>query len=440
MKRLILSIILAILVAGVPRAQEMTAEAPQRTADADHYRRSSLCLILLAHTDKQYAEAMSRVFSSFPMPARYNNHNIEEVRVVRVRGRQSRRDIENMLNNKQVARRLVERWFNRDPRTGRMNLDLVHRRGGFGAFYDDYLRAGRTVRGTALLREEGIELLENTYVLVCDMDYYDRSKGFRWGAFALNLASGVMAGVSAAMDYQAAEAYANGNYDEASRRENQSAAWNIGAAGAAAAGAVVGDLGGFSVKIKAYLYHLKWDESATANVYDWYWVDENTPSDEAVRRRNLWNTSYFNLEYVGDYKAKSGKTILRSWSNEDEVILDVCQRTVEKSIHSLCKKFPMFRPRTPFIAGSGVIYSHIGTKEDVRPGDRYEVVRRERDGRGRLKYKKIGEVEALNVWNNRNISFDNYFDPAEQGSCFVVTKGRFEEFATEPGLQIREKR
>lgn len=441
MNRLAFHILILAFMLGLPmQAVAQDSCAVVRSVDADHYRRSSLCLILLTHTDKQYSEAMSRVFASFPMPARYNEHNIDDVRVVRVRGKQSRRDIERILEENNVSRRLVERWFNRDACTGMMNLDLVHERGGFGAFHDDYMRASHTVRGTSLLREEGIELLENTYVLVCDMDYYDRSKGFQWGAFGAALVSGIMAGIGESYQTQAALDYANGNYSSAQRNENNAMLWQGGSVVSGAAAVVLSDLGGFSVKIKAYLYHLKWDRETTDFIYNQYWIDENTPRREAMARRRRWSTTDFRLEYMGDYKAKSGKTILRSWNNEDEVILDVCRRAVDKGISKLCQKFPIFRPRTPFIVGEGVIYSHIGTKEDVVPGARYEVVRRELDRHGRLRYRRVGEVSALSVWDNRDISFDRYFDPDEPGTLFVMAKGKFEDIAMEPGLQIREKK
>ena len=59
-------------------------------SDKEEYRRSSLCLILLTHKDKKYAEEMERIFKEFPMPARYNEHNIVGFRCVSVRGSRRR--------------------------------------------------------------------------------------------------------------------------------------------------------------------------------------------------------------------------------------------------------------------------------------------------------------------------------------------------------------
>lgn len=403
----------------------------------DNYRRSSLCLVLLTHSDKQYAEAMERVFSNFPMPHRYNEHNTN-VRVVKVRGKQSKADIDRILRKENIANGVVSRWFNRTAYDGSMNMDLIHSRGGYGAFHHDYERAKQTLRGTDLLREEGIELLESTFVLVCDMDYLDKKKGFRIGAAivgALAVASEVMGAVS---DIQAANAYNKGDYSKARQHASNASAFHAGAKLGATGAAVLSDIGGFRVNIHAYLYRLRWDDRMTDMIFNNYWVDDTTPRSEAQRRKDAFENARFGLEYVGDYKAASGKTILLSWSNEDEVILDVCEKAVAKGISTLAKKFEVFRPRTPFYIEGNTLYSHIGTKEDVTPGKKYEVVQRTRNKKGETSYKRLGVVVAQRPWNNRSISFDDYFDESNKGTAFHITKGNSKDFAAATGLQIRE--
>lgn len=406
-------------------------------SDKDHYRRSSLCLVLLAHSDKQYAEAMTRVFEDFPMPARYNEHNVD-VRVINVQGKQSKADIDRLLLQYDVAKGVVSRWFNRRSYSGAMDMDLIHERGGYGAFHDDYTRALNTVRGTALLREEGIELLESTFVLVCDMDYIDKKKGFQIGAAIAMVAAVGLETMAAVEQVQAQQAYSQGNYQKAYSKANSAQGWHAGSQLSTTGAAVLNDIGGFRVKIHAYLYRLRWDERMTNTMFNNYWIDSDTPRGEAERRRAAYDSARFGLEYVGDYKEASGKTILRSWSNEDEVILDVCERTVAKGITNLSKKFVVFRPRTPFYFEGPTLYSHIGTKEDVVRGKKYEIVQRTRDKKGKTSYKRLGVCEAVSPWNNRNIRFDNYFDPAHKGTAFNVKKGNKAQLAATPGLQIRE--
>lgn len=416
-----------------------TKTSSGKDAYKENYRRSSLCLILLAHSDKEYAEGMTRVFQSFPMPARYNEHNVD-VRVVNVKGKQSKSDIDRILRQNNVSQNVVAKWFNRNRYDGTMNMDLIHDRGGYGAFYQDYERVLQTVRGTSLLREEGIDLLENTFVLVCDMDYLDKKKGFQIGALMTGLLSVAADAMSAYNSLEAQRQYSKGNYSAANQKANQAAAWGAGAQLGYAGTDVLNDLGGFRVKIHAYLYRLKWDDAMTDALFNNYWVDSTTPSGESQRRKERFENTNFGLEYLGDYQEASGKTILRSWSNEDEVILDVCERAVDKGISNLSQKYEVFRPRTPFYVENDLLYSHIGTKEDVTPGKKYEIVQRNRDKKGKTTFKKMGEAQAVQVWDNKNVRFDNYFNTSDKGTAFRVTKGKIKELAETPGLQIREKK
>lgn len=408
-------------------------------SDKEEYRRSSLCLILLTHKDKKYAEEMERIFKEFPMPARYNEHNIVGFRCVSVRGTQTKADIDKMLQRMNIGQKLVERWFNRNESTGAMDMDLIHDRGGYGAMYADYERAKETVRGTALLRDEGVELLQSTFVLVCDMDYIDKAKRAGWAAFGMGLLSLGMQ-VGSAVNYsQAQSAYARGDYRTARAKESSARAWNAGSFATAGAANVVKDIGGFRVKINAYLYKLNWDDAMTQRMYSDYWVDETTADDEASTRRSHFerDARMFSLKYVGAYKATSSKTILRSWKNEDEVIKDVCYRCVAKGVKQLAKKFVVFKPRTPYYYEGSTMYSHIGTKEDVRYGQKYEIVQRAKDKQGNIKYKRVGVATAGTPWNNRDMRFDEYFDPEQKGTRFYVQNAKVDLWPNR-GLQLRE--
>jgi hypothetical protein len=409
----------------------------ETSADKNHYRRSSLCLVLLTHKDKKYAEGMERVFRNFPLPLRYNEHNISDLRVISVKGKQSKSDIDKLIKNNNIAKKVVGRWFDRNPYSGTMDMSLIHDRGGYGAFYDDYQRSLSNIRGADLLRDEGIELLQNTFVLVCDMDYIDKKKGARWGALGLAILSIGMQGMAQANYYEAQREMNKGNYSSARSKMKSAQGWSAGSSLSAMGSAVVGDIGGFRVKMNAYLYKLKWNDDLTNTMYQDYWIDSNTPYDEWSTRKNGFdNASDFTLEYVGTYKATSSKTILRSWSNEDDVILDVCQRCVNKGMKALARTFPIFRPRAPFYFDGPSVYSHIGNKEDVTVGKKYEILQSYKDKKGQICYKRVGTAKAANPWNNREIRFDEYFDSNEKGTRFICNKSSVDLHT--PGLQLRE--
>lgn len=392
-------------------------------SEKERYRRSSLCIIMLTHRGKKYAMEMERVFRNFPLPLRYNEHNISDLRVISVKGKQEKKDIDKLLNSNEIAQKVVGRWFNRDA-SGMMNMDLIHERGGYSASYSDYQRSQNSVRGTAELTDNGIELLQSTFVLVCDMDYIDQSKGSSVFAGILAVASAA-AGVAGEVNRQ------KGNKETANQWE---AASNLGMAGAS----VVADIGGFRVKMHAYLYQLKWNDSMKNAMFSDYWIDTTTAAEEAVARKAKFDGAgnIFGLEYVGEYKESSTKTILKSWKNEDEVILDVCHRCVQKGMRELAKTFPVFRPRAPFYFEGGSMYSHIGRKEDVTYGKEYEILEPYKDKNGQICYKRVAKATAGTPWDNYTIRFDQYFDTAAKGTMF--NPGHSSVDLHNPGLQLRE--
>ena len=427
------TLILILLLLSV-----VVAHAQGLSDDREQYRRSSLCLILLTHRDKKYAQEMERIFNEFPLPARYNEHNITGLRVISVTGKQNKSDIDRLVTRHDVARKIVGRWFNRDPYTGQMDMELIHDRGGYGASYADYQQSQSNIRGVSMLRDEGIELLQSTFVLVCDMDYIDKKKGAAWGAVGLAILSVGMQGLAAANYGQANQAMRNGDYAEAERKRRAAQNWNLGSGLASVGSAVVADIGGFRVKMNAYLYKLQWNNTNTNTFFNSYWVDNDTPYSDLQHRKDMFDNdrNAFSIKFVGKYSTSSSKTILRSWSNEDEVILDVCHRCVNKGLTELAKAFPVFRPRSPFYIGSDGVYSHIGTKEEVTAGRKYEIIQPYKDKKGQIQYKRVGKARAGYPWNNSNIRFDEYFDSGEKGTRFYCSCNS--SVLNTPGLQLRE--
>lgn len=406
--------------------------------DKDQYRRSSLCLVLLAHSEKEYVDAMISVFRDFPLPHRYNEHNISDVRVIRVTGKQSQKDIEKLIEQHSIPRKVIGRWFNQDPSTGHMDMSLVHSRGGYGASKESYDIARNNVRGSAMLRDEGLELLQNTFVLVCDMDYIDQKDRAKWGELALGIISAGMQVTAAVQEEKAKNELSKGNYNAAQKKLSQAQAWSAGGALTSAGAAVVGDIGGFRVKMTSYLYQIDWDDKMTDAFFRDYWCDSSMDSNDVASRRAKFNdeSKMFKLKYIGKYQKKSSKTILRSWSNEQEVILDVCQRCVDKGINELAKKYVVFRPRAPFYFEGMQMYSHIGRKEGVIYGRNYEILKPYKDKKGKIQYKKVGKAKAAKPWDNLAIQFDEYFDQNEKGTHFHYD-GKKEKLEI-PGLQLRE--
>lgn len=389
--------------------------------ESEVYRRSSLCIIMLTHRGKEYASEMESVFKNMVLPLRYNRHDID-VKVIPVDKDQNELSIRRMLSDNDIAKKIVAKWFNRNSYSGSMNMDLIWERGGYNASYEDVKRAQSTTRGTAILTDEGIELLQNTFVLVCDMDYYNRENTGK----GLAIAGAILSiGLGAYGDVQASRG----------KTETASAAY-AGSALAGVGSAVASDIGGFSVSMDAYLYRLDWSDKSWASVCNDYWVDSSTDFSTKQSRKEKFDTdkNSFQLEYIGKYHEKSGKTVFKSSSELTSVIRNVCANTIQKGMKELAKSYPIFRPRAPFYFDDNTLFCRIGTKEDVSSGSKCEIVEPVKKN-GVFTYKVVGTAIPFNVWNNQNIRFDQYFDPNMKGTPFRLQECKGD--VHRPGLLIR---
>src|SRR5574344_404413 len=242
--------------------EQQNTETGKKSPTLEDYRRSSLCLILLTHRGTKYAEEMQQQFLQMPLPIRYNDHNVD-VRVFNCSGNASKKDIEKLLRNNDIPRKLVARWFNRDTDSGYMNMDYIHERGGFNANFSSR----------------------------------DKGKGFAIGSAILQTIA------------EGAQLYAQ---SESQKGNDEAALWGqAGSLVAAGGAAVTADLGGFAVKMKAHLFRLKWNDNLTQKIFGQYWVDKDTPQEEIPSRIAAFDNDKksFELSYLGHYKAKSGKTV-----------------------------------------------------------------------------------------------------------------------------------
>ena len=152
-------------------------------ADLDKYHRSSLYSLMLKHPEKEFGPEIVEAFKSIPIPDKYNDHTLKlTVFPSPVLQKLSKDEMEGafkdaitkLMNRNKIARRMVEKWFDRDSKTGAMDMKLVMERGLYDASILDVRQAQKSARGTAILADAGEELLNHTYVLVNDIRYADK--------------------------------------------------------------------------------------------------------------------------------------------------------------------------------------------------------------------------------------------------------------------------
>jgi hypothetical protein len=338
------------------------------------YRRSSLYTIMIEDTTRERHRVIKDAFGNSELSEKFNDHNIGPY-LIAAHGQSGEKDqtalIESYLNKNGVARDLVAKWFNRDS-NGKFNMDLIAERGQYNASELDIQVAQSSVRGIGLLADAGRELIGNTFLIVYDYDYTNKEEQ------AKNR-GGFIDAVSAVASIA--------GYDDVA---------NI-AQGARLVSDVVGK--GYFVRTTSYLYRLVWNEEIANEFYTKMWMDE---SDFNPDRKIIFDqTDLFKLEFVGSVVSRNNlqSTIFTSKS-DDQLIEIATTRAIDKNIGKLQRTYEEFRIKTPLFSIEPIA-AQIGTKEDIEPGDKFEVLEQVLSEDGTTYYDKVGTIKvSKDIWDN----------------------------------------
>lgn len=386
-------------------------------SDYDKYHRSSLYSILLKHPEKEFCNEMVTAFKAIPIPDKYNNHDLK-IKVMDAPVLKSltkaeiegayKEAIEKILVRNKIGGRLVEKWFNRDKKTGAFDMNLVAERGFYDATILDVKEAIASTRGINMLADAGEELLHHTYVIVNDIRYADKETAK--SAVAGGLMAASVIGSFFGVDLSTA-------IDATSR--------------------ITGNIAGFKVLVTSYLFRLDWNDEIATRFYTNLWMDSNNLD---TSRKQLFDScmSDFKLSYIGCATVFSGKTSLGGVKDEKDMFLKVCTRAVDKSISDLQKSFDEFKVFTPLVSTSP-IYAYIGQKEGVDEESQYEVLEKTQDSNGKTSYTRVGIIkpEKGKIWDNRFMAAD---DKEEGSELSYTTFKKVSGGDFYPGMLIREIR
>ncbi len=399
-------------------------KAGARVPPDEEYGRSSLYSLMVSHPQMRYSSQIDYVYLSLPTPDKYENHDLGVKRVEALSSSPARvEEVQRFLEGNQVARRMVAKWFGRDPETGNFNVDLVAERGNYNASVMDVEYARMTQRGLSLLSDAGEALIGKTFVMVSDIVYVDKEQKAKMAGSILNAVA------------QIALAVAVGSNDK--DVESISSA----VAGTAFIGSIIADnLAGFTVKVHTHLFRLDWNDSVAAAFYSQYWVDEKTPEPERLKRKRMFETSgLFSLEYVGSYRVKSEKTVMKGVRSNEEVIRKVCARAIDRSIAGLQKKYEVFKVKTPvYGVEEGKVLAKIGMKEGVAPSSRFELLQAVEKG-GKTVFRRVGKLKPVKkqIWDNRYMAFEEQARGSELEATLFRVMGGAKAY---PGMMLRQLR
>lgn len=379
------------LAADAPTVDTLATEAVvEAVAQPDNkfakYRRSSLYTVLVCHPEKKYGESIDSAFRSIPTPDKFNNHDLcyksfdasdaPRQRKGKVRDDYNQVAIDEFIQQNNIPRELVAKWFNRDSLTGGFDMSMIQQRGSYDASQLDIRLADQGALGRATIADAGEQLIGKTFVLVNDITFVDKGeKSAKVGGWLRVLGS--VAGAAIGTDVSSITD---------------------------ATAMLVNEIDGFSVNITSYLYRLQWNDEVAAYFYNDYWNDASCP--DPTRCAAFDTTTLFKVGYVGKTITSAGNLATKSFAKTKESqMLRVCIRAIDKSIVQLQRDFDEFKVNVPLykINENGTIDVQIGLKEGINERSQFDVLMTVEDESGCTTYEKVGKIQPIAdlIWDNR---------------------------------------
>ena len=402
---------------------------PATAQDETKYRRSSIYSLMIKHDQQKFADDISKVFLEMPVPDKYNDHDLS-VKVISVSDKKlkDKAGITDFLNRNQIASRLVGRWFDRDVLSGQCDMQLVKERGLYNANEFDLELANRSQRGIALLEDAGEDLIGNTFVLVNDIRYIDRSKGSATIGIILKIIGALGQGMHDAQEKKNSN-NRNARYNKNTNQKSIQESFNDLAE-------LAESYKGFKVKIHSYLYRLVWDDDIASTFYN----DTYTDSNNDVARLNSFERKRgtYRLEYIGEQESSGSRTSFLGIKEEEPLLMvrKACQRALDENVANLQRNFDVFKVKVP-LNQTDPITAPIGLKEGMTEKSKYEVLEIRQDDKGHTAYKRVGTIvpEKGKIWDNRFMASEEKARGADLGkTTFRKTSGG----TFYPGMLIRE--
>ena len=380
------------------------------------YERSSLYMMMIKHPNLSFNREIEFVFSRMEKPDRFNDHGLGVHSVQFAEDKDQIKNINSFIKQVQLGKKIVAKWFNRNKLDGSFNMELIKERGNYNATMFDVDVAKQQIRGGSLPEDAGEILVSNTYLVMNDIYYVDKSNKWQIVKDGLNVATSL------------AEPWLLGTTSTITDNDNpfeSSYAWLYGG--------VLDNVKGFRVRVTSYLFRLKWNDEIAQRFYTQFYTEEG--DIEKVKAFQT-NKDLFEMEYVGRVENTSTKTVLSGVKTNEDLIKKVCTRALDKNLADLQHSFNDFRIKAPLVSLSP-LKAYVGMKEDVTEESRYEVLERQTNEQGKIEYKRVGVIKPVKnkIWDNRYMAMEEgIIEAALNGTEFQkVSGGDFYQ-----GMLIRE--
>ena len=133
-----------------------------------------------------------------------------------------------------------------------------------------------------------------------------------------------------------------------------------------------------------------------------------------------FKAKHFGLEFLNSDQCHN--VVTRTIGNKDEDHAGLTRLTIKKNLNkqivNLQNKNEEFKPMVPILkVEAKYLLADMGTKEEVRANETFNVIAPEADERGVIKYKVVGQVKV-----KKDAIWDNEIDMAEAADNAAVNQ------------------
>lgn len=327
------------------------------------YKRSSFTLLLLDHNE-QNGSVLKPAFAKLDPPEKFFNNDAGDQmlkpsfsRVPVIKGLELLYTIPNdhitqSLKDQKIAQKILSVWFNRQA-DGTFNTDVLKQRGLYNANDNEFIMASASKRGTSNLMDMGLNLVNESYVMV--FDFYELKT--------------------------MAEYYSEKEIEASKRVDN-----------------------GYRAKVRCYVYKLDFGEEIAARFFREYWISGNESDKNA--RKAAFDAADFNFFTVSNHFTEVSATQANSAKNQksaSELMDQLVANVLENMVVETENKHQDLRVKA-MVMDTRPIASKIGKKEGLGFDQRYFVYENRQKRDGTVYPKRIAVVKSMKVVDNRNIT------------------------------------
>jgi len=261
------------------------------------------------------------------------------------------------LNDNKVGQKILSDWFNRQT-DGSFNVETLKERGLFNANDNDFMVASASKRGESSLMDMGMQLVDQSYVLVFDYT-----------------------------DIMTMNQYYDKNEVPADKRT----------------------MNGFRTSLNTYLFKLNFNDSVAATFFQNYWFGAN--DSNAAGKKEAFENASFPFVFV----SKQHNDISSTQYNEGQTLAPKVQKTKDQLLEQLASSSleavmtdvenqkQEFRVKA-MVSSVHPIAAKIGKKEGLKFDQRYFVLENRQRNNGTLYTKRIAVVKSMSVVNNMSVT------------------------------------